>query len=356
MDCRKIIHIDMDAFYASVEQRDHAAYRGKPLAVGGGSERGVVAAASYEARKFGIHSAMPGVTARKKCPDLIFVKPRFDVYKAISRQIRDIFEEYTDLVEPLSLDEAYLDVTHPLKGKPSATLIAIEIRERIFKETRLTCSAGISYNKFLAKIASDVNKPNGFFVIRPEDAARYIDQLPIEKFHGIGRITAGKLQKMGINTGKDLCETDLEVLVRHFGKNGTYFYHIARGEDNRPVQPHRIRKSLGAENTFLTDMLTPEELDPELEKICREVHRRLQRANRIGKTITVKIKYHDFIQVTRSRSFTQPVISYEQIFEIARELLHQHREPQKPIRLLGVTFSQLENTSHLPGRQLCLDL
>lgn len=356
MDCRKIIHIDMDAFYASVEQRDYLPYRDKPLAVGSGGPRGVVAAASYEARKYGVHSAMPSSLALKKCPELIFAKPRFDVYQAISKEIRDIFEEYTNLVEPLSLDEAFLDVTTPLKGPLSATLIALEIRRRIFSQLKLTCSAGISYNKFLAKIASDVNKPNGYFVIHPEQADHFMENLPIEKFHGVGKVTAEKFRKMGIVSGKELKQAGRQTIIAHFGKPGGYFFDIAHGLDNRQVEPHRISKSSGAENTFLNDLVTPEELNPELEEICKEVFRRLEKEQRFGKTLTLKVKYHDFTQITRSRTFLQTINTEKMITEIAVELLHQHRIPAKPIRLLGVSISQLENKESLPGRQLRLDL
>ncbi len=294
MNCRKIIHIDMDAFYASVEQRDNPDLKGKPIAVGGGSERGVVAAASYEARKFGVRSAMPGIQARKKCPEIVFVKPRFDLYKKVSDQIRNIFHEYTDLVEPLSLDEAYLDVTNPKKGKNSATLVAKEIRERIFNELHLTASAGISFNKFLAKIASDVKKPNGMFVIHPDEAAKYIENLAIEKFHGVGKVTAQKFKKLGINNGYDLKKTPLEVIIKHFGKNGLFFYNIARGIDKRMVEPERERKSVGAENTFTKDLLEDEELNKAMKENSEILYKRLIKAGVWGKTLTVKIKYHDF--------------------------------------------------------------
>ncbi len=352
MDCRKIIHIDMDAFYASVEQRDNPAYRGKPIAVGGGGERGVVAAASYEARKFGVHSAMSGKQAKKLCPDIIFAKTRFDDYRAISRQIRNIFLEYTPLVEPLSLDEAYLDVTHPLKGKNSATLIANEIRERIFAETSLTASAGISYNKFLAKIASDVNKPNGYFVIHPKDAAKFIEKLPIERFHGVGKVTAQKFKGLGIHNGHDLKNAEIPFIIKHFGKNGLFFYDIAHGNDKRSVEPDRERKSVGAENTYSSDLLDPEELNAAIREICDTLFERLQRAGVWGMTLTVKIKYHDFIQITRSRTFTEAITQKDEMEQISCEMLHEHREKDKPIRLLGVTFSQLEFTGNRVGKQL----
>ena len=349
---RKIIHIDMDAFYASVEQRDHPQYRHKPLAVGSSGPRGVVAAASYEARQYGVHSAMPSSVALRKCPRLIFAKPRFEVYQQISRQIRDIFEEYTSLVEPLSLDEAFLDVTEPRKGPPSATLIAQQIRQRICSELRLTCSAGVSYNKFLAKVASDINKPNGCFVIHPHQALQFIDRLPIEKFHGIGIVTARKFRDMGIVSGRELREAPLELLLAQFGKNGAYFHEIAHGRDERQVEPHRISKSIGAENTFLSDLVCAKDLDRELQQVCQALFERLEEDKRPGKTITLKVRYHDFTQFTRSRSFLYP-IPQKLIPEIAGDMLHQHRLPDKPIRLLGVSISQLENPG--PGRQLRLD-
>jgi DNA polymerase IV len=353
-DCSKIIHIDMDAFYASVEQRDNPGLRGKPLAVGGGGERGVVAAASYEARKFGVRSAMPGKQALAKCPGLIFVKPRFDVYKSVSRQIQDIFLEYTSLVEPLSLDEAYLDVTQPLKGKNSATLIANEIRVRIFQEVHLTASAGISYNKFLAKIASDVNKPNGFFVIRPEDSAPFLEKLPIGKFHGVGKVTAEKFTKLGIHNGLDLKKAGMEMILKHFGRNGLFFYDIAHGIDKRRVEPDRDRKSVGAENTFLKDLIVASDLEAELHVLCETVYYRLRKAGIWGNTITVKIKYLDFVQITRSKTFVSEVSSKDEIFRIACDILHENRDRNKAIRLLGISFSQLGAAGTGPGKQLRL--
>src|SRR5499427_503494 len=268
---RKIIHIDMDAFYASVEQRDNPELRGKPVAVGGSRERGVVAAASYEARKFGVHSAMPSITAKRKCPDLIFVKPRFDAYKAISLQIRDIFAEYTPIIEPLSLDEAYLDVTENLKGIVLATQIAEEIRAKIRAETGLTASAGVSYNKFLAKLASDHRKPDGLFVITPKMGPTLVQTLPVRKFHGIGPATARKMAQLGIETGLDLKGQTLEFLQHHFGKTGSYYYWASRGVDERPVRANRIRKSVGAENTFPVDLLTYEAARDELGGIIDKV-------------------------------------------------------------------------------------
>ncbi len=355
MPCRKIIHIDMDAFYASVEQRDNPEYKGKPIAVGGGGERGVVAAASYEARKFGVRSAMPGKQAKKNCPELIFVKPRFDVYKSVSNQIQNIFLEYTDLVEPLSLDEAYLDVTSPKKGKNSATLIAKEIRERIFDELQLTASAGISYNKFLAKIASDVNKPNGMFVIHPDKAFEFIEKLPVERFHGVGKVTAQKFKKLRIHNGLDLKEAGLEFILKHFGKNGLFFYDISRGIDNRPVEPDRDRKSVGAENTFSKDLIEKQELNEVMTEISDILYRRLLKAGLWGKTLTIKIKYHDFQQITRSKSYADTLSNKDDILYQSCELLHQNRQADKPIRLLGISFSHLEPYGSKPGKQLKLN-
>jgi DNA polymerase IV len=351
---RKIIHIDMDAFYASVEQRDQPQLKGKPLAVGGGEIRGVVAAASYEARKYGVRSAMSGKLARQKCPELIFVPPRFAVYKEVSRQIRNIFLEYTHLVEPLSLDEAYLDVTHPLKGKNSATLIANEIRQRIFNETSLTASAGISYNKFLAKIASDVNKPNGFCLIHPDEAASFLEKLPVEKFHGVGKVTADKFKNLGIHNGKDIKNAGLEFILKNFGRNGLFFYDIAHGIDKRPVEPERDRKSFGAENTFEQDIVETHELNGALEELCDILFARLQKAGIRGNTMTVKIKYHDFVQITRCKTFSCEINCRDQMYRIAADLLHEHREKDKPIRLLGISFSQLGPAIATAGKQLRL--
>ena len=299
---RKIIHIDMDAFYASVEQRDNPELRGKPVAVGGSQARGVVAAASYEARKFGVRSAMPSVTAKRKCPDLIFVKPRFDVYKAVSLQIREIFAEYTPLIEPLSLDEAYLDVTENLKGIVSATWIAEEIRARIRAETELTASAGVSYNKFLAKLASDHNKPDGLFVITPEMGPAFVETLPVRKFHGIGPATARKMEQLGIRTGLDLKAQTLAFLQQHFGKAGSYYYWAARGIDERPVRADRIRKSVGAENTFPADLFTYEAARDQLRDIIDKVWAHCERSGTRGRTVTLKIKFANFRQITRSRT------------------------------------------------------
>lgn len=294
----------MDAFFASVEQLDNPELRGKPVAVGGSGERGVVAAASYEARKFGVRSATPSKIAKRKCPDLIFVYPRFSRYKEISNQIRNIFLEYTDLVEPLSLDEAYLDVTYAKKGLPSATLIAKEITARIFEETKLTASAGVSYNKFLAKVASDVNKPNGIFVVTPARAQEFIDNLEVRRFFGIGKVTAEKLNKTGIWFGRDLKKMDRLELVRLFGKAGSYYYKICRGEDDREVEPSRERKSVGAEETFLSDLFRMIDLEKEMLQIADILWTRIEHSNVKAKTLTLKFKYADFEQHTRSNTIT----------------------------------------------------
>ena len=337
---RKIIHVDMDAFYASVEQKDHPELRGKPLAVGGGGKRGVVAAASYEARRFGIHSAMSGMLARQKCPELIFVKPRFERYREISSEIRSIFREYTDLVEPLSLDEAYLDVTQNKKGMPSATLLAREIRERIYQRTGLTASAGISVNKFLAKIASDINKPNGQKTIPPESVEAFLTELDIRKFYGIGRVTAEKMYQMGIFTGADLREKSRAFLTEHFGKSGSHYYDVVRGIHLSPVRPSRKPKSVGAERTFSENLSSEVFLLEKLQGIAAELHRRLSGKQRAGKTITLKLKYSDFQIQTRSRTLPFYISSEELITEHARELLYQ-QPLRDSVRLLGISLSNL---------------
>ncbi len=339
---RKIIHIDMDAFYASVEQRDNPELKGKPVAVGGNSERGVVAAASYEARRFGVRSAMPSKIAARQCSDLIFVKPRFEAYKQVSDQLRAIFFDYTDLVEPLSLDEAYLDVTANKKGLPSATLIAKEIKERIRKEIQLTASAGISINKFLAKIASDVNKPDGIFLIPPNQAVAYVEKLPIERFFGIGKVTAEKMHKMGIHHGLDLKQWSELDLVSRFGKSGRYYYRIARAEDNRPVNPDRIRKSLGAENTFLKNVTTQREVLDKLDQIKETVLRRMKSSGTKGKTFTIKAKYEDFQIITRSKTVDYWIETIGQIDQLISELIDQI-PLEKGIRLLGLAISNLNH-------------
>ena len=338
---RKIIHIDMDAFYASVEQRDHPELRGQPVAVGGSGERGVVAAASYEARKFGVHSAMPSVTARRKCAELIFVKPRFDVYRAVSHQIREIFAEYTPLIEPLSLDEAYLDVTENPKEMSSATEVAEQIRARIRLETGLTASAGVSYNKFLAKMASSQRKPDGLFVITPTMGASFVETLAVAKFHGIGPVTSAKMERLGIRRGSDLKAQTLAFLEQQFGKAGPYFYWIARGIDERPVCADRVRKSIGAENTFIADLFTVEEVRAALEPIVEKVWRHCEETTIRGRTVTLKAKYADFQQITRSRTVRAPITTHAAIEEISHALLESLFPVKKGIRLLGVTLSSL---------------
>jgi DNA polymerase IV len=356
---RKIIHVDMDAFYASVEQRDNPELRGKPLAVGGSAARGVVAAASYEARTFGVHSAMPSVTAKRKCPDLIFIAPRFDVYKAVSQQIREVFAEYTPLIEPLSLDEAYLDVTENLKGMEIATEIAVEIRNKIKQVTGLNASAGISYNKFLAKMASDLNKPNGQAVITPKNGPAFVEALPVKKFHGVGPATAERMRTYGIETGLDLKSKSLAFLQEHFGKSGPYFYGIARGIDERRVRPDRIRKSVGAEDTFVEDIADLQLASAELKPLAEKVWGYCEKNGISGKTVTVKIKYSDFTQATRSRTIAAPFTAMSDVLNAATELLAGVYPFRRSVRLLGVTVSSLTND---PGddagerQQLDLDL
>ncbi len=341
---RKIIHIDMDAFFASVEQRDKPELRGKPIAVGGGGRRGVVAAASYEARAFGVRSAMPGYKAKGLCPHIIFVRSNFSAYREASLQIREIFHEYTDLIEPLSLDEAFLDVTENKKGMPSATLIAKEIRERIFQETQLTASAGISMNKFLAKIASDLNKPNGQAVIPPEKALDFLEQLPIEKFFGIGKATTQKMHRLNIRKGLDLKSKSKIELAQWFGKSGIWYYHIVRAEDNRPVKPNRIRKSVGAEETFFDDLDQIPDMIQALQPIIKKVYERLENLGRFGRTITLKIKFKDFTTITRSISFPHEIESFEFLKEQSEYLLKHNLENGHTVRLLGITVSNLTGT------------
>ncbi|MCB0635800.1 MAG: DNA polymerase IV [Lewinella sp.] len=352
---RRIIHIDMDAFYASVEQRDDPELRGRPIAVGGGGMRGVVAAASYEARRYGVRSAMPSVTAKRLCPDLIFVKHRFEVYREVSRQIRDIFFEYTDLVEPLSLDEAFLDVTEPKLGPPSATLIAREIRQRILETTGLTASAGVSFNKFLAKVASDVNKPNGMKVITPEEAAAFLEALPIAKFHGIGKVTAAKMERLGVRTGLDLKRLSEIELVQRFGKAGRHYYRIVRAEDERPVNPNRIRKSIGAERTYREDVSAAAEMREKLAYLVDKVFDYMQKADNFGRTVTLKMKTPAFQIHTRSRSFPTEVRRREQLRATVYELLAENIEEVGSVRLLGVTVSNLEREQEAAGMQLVID-
>lgn len=348
---RKIIHIDMDAFFASIEQRDCKEYQGKPLVVGSPGERGVIAAASYEARKFGVRSAMSSKLASKKCPGLIFAPARFEVYKQVSRQIRTIFFEYTDWVEPLSLDEAFLDVTQNYKNMKIATEIAVEIKDEIFKETNLTASAGVSFNKFLAKIASDCNKPNGIFVISPRKAEQFIEELSIEKFFGIGRKTAEKMHSMGIFFGKDLKKLSLNELIDTFGKTGEIYYQNARAIDFREVNPNRIRKSVGTENTFRKDIDSIIDLMEELQYVAEDLLKRLVKSNFKGKTITLKIKYEDFSLLSRSKTHFVPITDYNTLWNLATELLTTIPRNKK-IRLLGLSIKNLEDKPKSISKQL----
>lgn len=339
---RKIIHIDMDAFYASVEQLDNPKLRGKPLAVGGSEQRGVVAAASYEARKFGVRSAMSGVAAKRNCPQLIFVPPRFERYRDISKQIREIFFEYTDLVEPLSLDEAYLDVTENKKGNPSATMIASEIREKIKERTGLNASAGISVNKFVAKIASDINKPNGQKTIGPEEVIPFLETLDVKKFFGVGKVTKEKMYRLGIFTGYDLKTRPLEFLEEHFGKGGKHYYNAVRGIHHSKVKPSRQQKSLAAEHTFSENIASEIFMMERLQEIAAEVENRLKKSFLSGKTVTLKIRYSDFSLQTRSRTLPNFVDSKKLILEVVKELLFQEKMKES-VRLLGISISNLNN-------------
>jgi len=352
---RKIIHIDMDAFYAAIEQRDDPGLKGKPVAVGGSGQRGVVAAASYEARRFGVRSAMPSSTALRLCPHLIFVKHRFPVYTEVSRQIRAIFHEYTDLVEPLSLDEAYLDVTENKKGIASAMQIAGDIRRRIFEETRLTASAGVSFNKFLAKVASDINKPDGMKTILPEEALEFLEKLPVEKFHGIGKVTAERMKKMGILTGADLKNRTEIELARHFGKAGRHFYRIVRAEDDRPVNPDRTRKSIGAERTFTEDLRSFGEMKERLAAISGIVFDHMAKHENFGRTVTLKLKTPTFKLITRSKTFGSELRTLEALQAAVFELLESNRDDFGAVRLLGVTVSNLEKEMTGEGMQLEFD-
>ena len=337
---RKIIHIDMDAFYASVEQLDNPELVEKALAVGGSEIRGVISAASYEARKFGVRSAMSGVLAKKLCPELIFVRPRFERYTEISKKIRKIFYEYTDLVEPLSLDEAYLDVTQNKKGNPSATLLAKEIRQRIFDELGLRASAGISINKFVAKVASDFNKPNGQKTVNPDEVEAFLEALDIKKFYGIGKVTAEKMYQLGIFTGSDLKTKSLEFLETHFGKSGVHYYYIVRGIHNSPVKPNRISKSVGAERTFNENLSSEVFMEERLESIAKELERRLQKYKIAGKTVTLKIKYSDFSQQTRSKTLPYFISDKSLLLDTAKELLYQEKLKES-VRLLGISLNNL---------------
>ena len=334
---RKIIHVDMDAFYASVEQRDDPALRGKPVAVGGSRERGVVAAASYEARRYGVRSAMASVTARRRCPDLVFVRPRFDVYRSVSHQIHAIFRRHTDLIEPLSLDEAYLDVS----GVASARAVAEAIRAAIRAETGLTASAGVSYNKFLAKIASDHNKPDGICVIPPAAGPRFAAALPIKRFHGVGPVTAARMERLGIVSGADLLDRPLAWLRDHFGKSADYYARAAAGLDDRPVRADRIRKSVGAERTFATDIADETGLFDALDIVIDAAWDRIERSNAAGRTVTLKVKYQDFQQITRARSSARPIGDRAALADAGRALLAQLLPVDRGVRLLGLTLSAL---------------
>lgn len=345
----------MDAFYASVEQRDHPELRGRPVVVGGSSRRGVVAAASYEARKYGVRSAMPSVTARRRCPDLVFVPPRFEVYKSISNQIREIFRSWTDLVEPLSLDEAYLDVTAP-KMPAAGDLIARHIKKAVHETTGLTASAGVSYNKFLAKMASDHDKPDGLFVITPENADAFIARIPIEDFHGVGRATAARMNELGIFTGADLRSRTAEELSARFGKSGLFFYRIARGQDFREVRSNRIRKSVGAERTFFNDLSRVNEMEERIAQIADRVSERMSAAGVAGRTVTLKVKFHDFAINTRSTTLHYDLQDSEELHAVGIRLLRRP-VPKRPVRLLGLSVSNLVRIEgERAARQLRLDL
>lgn len=337
---RKIIHVDMDAFYASVEQLDFPELRGKALAVGGNEVRGVVSAASYQARAFGVHSAMSGAMAKRLCPELIFVPPRFDRYREISMKIRELFLDYTDLVEPLSLDEAYLDVTENKKGNPSATLIASEIRERIFQQTGLRCSAGISINKFVAKIASDFHKPNGQKTVEPDEVIPFLEALDIRKFYGVGKVTAQKMYQLGIFTGLDLKQKSIEFLTEHFGKSGSMYFNVVRGIHNSPVKPNRVPKSVGAERTFSENLSSEVFMLERLEHLSKELERRLRKNSVAGKTVTLKIKYSDFSLQTRSKTLDFYISDKSLILDTATELLYQEKL-QNSVRLLGISLGNL---------------
>lgn len=337
----------MDAFYASVEQLDNPDLQGKPVAVGGSEKRGVVSAASYEARKFGVKSAMSGMLAKQKCPHIIFVPPRFDRYKEISSKIREIFYDYTDLVEPLSLDEAYLDVTENKKGNPSASLIAQEIRNRIWEELELRASAGISVNKFLAKVASDINKPNGQKTIPPEEVIPFLETLSVNKFYGVGKVTAAKMHNLGIFTGNDLKQKSLVELTKLFGKSGGFYYNIVRGIHKSEVKPNRTRKSIAAERTFSDNISSEVFMLEKLNKIAEELERRMIRSNTKGKTVTLKIKYSDFTQQTRSKTISEYIQKREEFMPIVEELLYQE-QMKNSVRLLGISFGNLDTEKKEP--------
>ena len=340
---RKIIHIDMDAFYASVEQRDDPTLQGRPVAVGHGAKRGVVAAASYEARAFGVRSAMPSTMAMRQCAELVFVQPRFDVYRAISRQVHAIFGDYTALIEPLALDEAYLDVTENRRGLPTASATAKEIRARILEETKLTASAGVSYNKFLAKLASGERKPNGQFVIAPGAGADFVASLPVAKFHGVGPVTAARMQRLGIQTGADLRAQSLAFLQQHFGRSAAWYLGVAKGEDDRPVVADRPRKSSGSETTFERDLTATVEIESGVEAMADDVWAWCDKTKAFARTVTVKVKFADFHQVTRSRSFSGAILSRDLLRRATVELVRMLLPTNKGVRLLGVTVSNFAN-------------
>lgn len=342
----------MDAFFASVEQRDNPDLRGKPVAVGGNGSRGVIAAASYEARKYGVRSAMPSKIAVRKCPHLIFVRSDFSKYKNVSSQIRKIFSEYTDLVEPLSLDEAFLDVSKNKINLPSASIIAKQIKKKIKEKTGLTASAGVSFNKFLAKIASDYKKPDGFFAVTPEMAEKFVEALEIEKFFGIGKVTAEKMHKLHIHNGFDLKQKSLKFLTAHFGKQGNYYYNIARAIDNRKVNPDKIRKSIGTERTFSEDIYNIESIYERTEEIAENLMERCKKADTYGKTITLKVKYSDFKQITRSKTINFKIKNINTVMKLTDELLNEVDFTYNPIRLIGLSVSQLDNQNNEKAFQL----
>ena len=353
---RRIVHVDMDAFYASIEQRDFPdKYAGEPIAVGGKPPRGVVQTASYEARPYGVHSAQPAVEAERQCPDLIFVSPRMEVYKQESERIQEILRGYTDLIEPLSLDEAYLDVTEPKKGPPSGTLIAKRIRREIREETGLTASAGVGPSKFVAKVASDRDKPDGLTVIEPKEQLEFIASLPVEAFHGIGPVTAEKMQDLGIETGADLQAAEERTLVHHFGKRGRHFKTLAMGEDSRPVRPDRERKSMGAERTFSEDLSAPGAMLERLRPIAERVSERLQKASQQGRTVTLKLKSHNHEVSTRQTTLERPVQGKDELMTLIERLLRHPHPPEEPVRLLGISVSSLTEEGESVGRQLEID-
>ncbi|WP_420145413.1 DNA polymerase IV [Sphingobium sp.] len=355
---RKIIHVDMDAFYASVEQRDDPALRGLPIAVGGGGPRGVVATCSYEARAFGVRSAMPGARARRLCPGLIFVPPRFDVYRAVSGQVREIFSRFTDMIQPLSLDEAYLDVTVNKRGIASATKIAQEIRQMIRAETGLTASAGVSYNKLIAKLASDQNKPDGLCVVRPSEGAAFIAAMPVRRIHGVGPVTARRMKELGIETGADLRDRDMPFLAGHFGSAADYYYRASRGQDDRPVRERQERKSVSVEDTFFDDLTQQDALVAEIDRIAASLWTRIEKAGAWGRTVVLKVKFADFRIITRSRSFATPVRSQQLLAQAGRELLIAQLPLRMGARLLGLGVHNLEGDEAEAdaGDQLALGL